>query len=80
MQRTYRLTQARLRAAREYVASVIISHTHTGQPMLAKRYETPHHVERTLTRIYGTPRVPRDSETAYWEIDDGGKALGLEIR
>ena len=76
---TWRLTQKRLHAAREYVSNAIVVHTRGGQPILAERYETPDDVSRTLTRIYGTPVVARDSETAYWEIDDAGRALGLEI-
>lgn len=74
----WRLTRKRLDAAADYVTGHL-SHSIGGAPMVADRYETPRAVVRTMTRIYGSPRIPGDGETAYWRIDDNGARLGLSL-
>lgn len=75
--RRWALTRQRLAEAASYV-SEHLGYTLGGTPIVADLYETPERVRRTLTRLYGTPQVPGDGETAYWFLDDDGRAIGRE--
>lgn len=72
-------TALALATTADYVKEHFI-YSRGNHPMVADRFETPFVVNRTLTYIYGTPRIPGDGETAFWMIDDQGAALGLKLR
>lgn len=75
---TYRLTRQRIAKAAEWTECHTY-HLDNGQPFVPDASGIPDDVSNTLTRIYGPTATSYMGETAYWIIDDGGAALGIEV-